>query len=124
MEAGLKLARQFFCDQGESRRSHYIACNPSYHGNTLATLSLGFYKQRRQLYEDILLPNMHHVSACNPYLDRKEKQSDEEYVREKKDELISMFNNLGGDQVIAFVIETVTGAVSLVLSKLYLLGSL
>jgi adenosylmethionine-8-amino-7-oxononanoate aminotransferase len=54
---------------------------------------------------------MHHVSACDPYWDGKPDQTDEEYVRIKKGELINMFKHLGGNTVIAFVVEPVAGAV-------------
>jgi adenosylmethionine-8-amino-7-oxononanoate aminotransferase len=54
---------------------------------------------------------MHHVSACDPYWDRKPHQTDEEYVRAKREELINMFEKLGGNTVIAFVVEPVAGAV-------------
>jgi adenosylmethionine-8-amino-7-oxononanoate aminotransferase len=107
----LKLGRQFFWSRGEAKRINYIACKPSYHGSTLVALSLGYYKERRKPYEDILPRNMHHVSACDPFWDRKPDQTDEEYVRIKKGELINMFKHLGGNTVIAFVVEPVAGAV-------------
>ncbi|KAH7061865.1 pyridoxal phosphate-dependent transferase [Paraphoma chrysanthemicola] len=59
-EAALKLARQFHCNKGQIQRVHYIACSPSYHGSTLATLSVGSHQPRRKLYEDILPSNTHH----------------------------------------------------------------
>jgi adenosylmethionine-8-amino-7-oxononanoate aminotransferase len=107
----LKLGRQFFWSRDEAKRINYIACKPSYHGSTLAALSLGYYEERRKPYEDILLDNMHYVSACDPFWDREPHQTDEEYVRVKKEELISMFEHLGGNTVVAFVVEPVAGAV-------------
>jgi adenosylmethionine-8-amino-7-oxononanoate aminotransferase len=68
------------------------------------------------VYEDILPDNMYHVSACDPFWDREPHQTDVEYVRVKKKELINMFEHLGGDTVIAFVVEPVAGAVGLNLS--------
>ncbi|NQV43484.1 MAG: aminotransferase class III-fold pyridoxal phosphate-dependent enzyme, partial [Rhodospirillales bacterium] len=41
VEAALLMARQFFVERGEDSRSHYIARDLSYHGNTLAALSVG-----------------------------------------------------------------------------------
>lgn len=107
----MKLGRQYFWSRDETNRINYIACKPSYHGSTLAALSLGYYEERRKPYEDILLRNMHYVSACDPFWDRKPDQTDEEYVRIKKGELINMFKHLGGNTVIAFVVELVAGAV-------------
>lgn len=51
------------------------------------------------------------VSACNPYRDRSGR-SDEEYVKDKADELERMFQEVGPDQVAAFIAEPVVGAVS------------
>jgi adenosylmethionine-8-amino-7-oxononanoate aminotransferase len=116
------MGRQFFWSQRETSRINYIACKPSYHGNTLGALSLGFHKQRREVYEGILPDNMHHVSACDPYSDRKPDQIDEEYFLMKQEELINMFESLGGDTVIAFVVEPVAGAVGFGISLVYLLG--
>jgi hypothetical protein len=54
---------------------------------------------------------MHHVTACDPFWDRKPHQTDEEYVRVKKEEFKNLFEYLIGNTVIAFVVELVTGAV-------------
>jgi adenosylmethionine-8-amino-7-oxononanoate aminotransferase len=110
------MGRQYFWSRDETNRINYIACKPSYHGSTFAALSLGYYEERRKPYEDILPGKMHHVSACDPYWDRKPHQTDEDYVRVKKEELVNMFEYLGGDTVIAFVVKPVAGAVSLNLS--------
>jgi 4-aminobutyrate aminotransferase-like enzyme len=55
------------------------------------------------------------VSACNPYRDRGGR-SDEEYVKDKVDELRRAFQEIeqeaGPNQVAAFLAEPVVGAVS------------
>ena len=84
----------------------------SYHGGTLHTLSLGHHIQRRCMYEPLLSQNFGRVSACNPYHDREEGMSDEEYVMRKAKELEEEMERLGPRRVIAFVYETVAGAVS------------
>ena len=38
MEAALKLARQYFFEQGKNTKKFYIARRQSYHGNTLGAL--------------------------------------------------------------------------------------
>ena len=38
IEASIKLARQYFVERGEPRRTHFIARRQSYHGNTLGAL--------------------------------------------------------------------------------------
>ena len=41
MEAALKMARQYFVENGEPQRRHIIARRQSYHGNTLGALAAG-----------------------------------------------------------------------------------
>ena len=41
IEAALKLARQYFVERGEPRRTRFIARRQSYHGNTLGALAVG-----------------------------------------------------------------------------------
>ncbi len=63
VEAALKLARQYHVERCEPSRYRYIARRQSYHGNTLAALSIGGNRARRALYEPTLI-EAHHVSAC------------------------------------------------------------
>ena len=41
MEAALKMARQYFLEIGQPKRSKFISRRQSYHGNTLGALSVG-----------------------------------------------------------------------------------
>ena len=41
MEAALKMARQYFLETGEPKRTRFIARHQSYHGNTLGALNYG-----------------------------------------------------------------------------------
>src|SRR5690554_6473514 len=50
-ETAMKLARQYFHERGESGRRHFIARQQSYHGNTIAALSIGGNAGRRAVYE-------------------------------------------------------------------------
>src|SRR6266700_2250048 len=45
VEAALKLARQYWIEAGKPGKHHIIALNPSYHGNTLLTLSASSREQ-------------------------------------------------------------------------------
>lgn len=111
IEAAMKCARQYWWELGEDRTC-FIARKQSYHGATLGALALSGHQERRKLYECLLTSRVSHVSACNPYHDRKEGQSDEQYVHEKAKELDDEFQRLGPKKVIAFVAEPVVGAVS------------
>lgn len=108
-ETAMKLARQFFFERGEMQRRHFIARRQSYHGNTIAALSVGGNAGRRALYEPILLPASH-IAPCYEYRHRRDGETAEEYGVRAADELEAEILRLGPDTVIAFIAETVVGA--------------
>jgi adenosylmethionine-8-amino-7-oxononanoate aminotransferase len=113
MEAAMKLARQYFLElpTPQPHRVRFIARRPSFHGTTLGSLSVGGHTLRRTLYEPLLLPNVSHVSACNPYRGYREGESDADYVTRLAEELDAEFRRLGPETVCAFVAEPIAGAV-------------
>jgi adenosylmethionine-8-amino-7-oxononanoate aminotransferase len=110
MEAALKMARQYFVEKGEPQRTRYIARRQSYHGNTLGALAAGGNAMRRAPYAPILSQAFSHVSPCYSYRDRRDDESDADYVQRLADELEAEFQRLGPQNVIAFCAETVVGA--------------
>jgi adenosylmethionine-8-amino-7-oxononanoate aminotransferase len=110
MEAALKLARQHFWEAGQIERRHFIARRQSYHGNTLGALAAGGNAMRRAAYAPLLSEAFHHVSPCYPYRDRRDEESDADYVARLAAELEAEFQRLGPETVIAFCAETVVGA--------------
>lgn len=111
VESAMKLSWQYHRDKGQPR-SRFISRQQSYHGGTLGALALSGIKSRREPFEGLLTDKVSHISACNPYRDRREDQSDEEYVKMKADELDAEFKRVWPEQVVAFVVEPVVGAVS------------
>ncbi|WP_313534173.1 aspartate aminotransferase family protein [Haematobacter sp.] len=108
-ETALKLARQYFWEKGETQRRHFIARQQSYHGNTIAALSIGGNPGRRAVYEPILLPASH-IEPCFDYHYRREGESMEDYALRAADALEAEILRLGPETVIGFVAETVVGA--------------
>jgi adenosylmethionine-8-amino-7-oxononanoate aminotransferase len=109
MEAGLKLARQYFVERGEPGRRHFIARRQSYHGNTLGALAVGGNEWRRRQFGPLLIAT-HHISPCYAYRDRGPTESEADYGRRVADELEAKIQALGPESVIAFVAEPVVGA--------------
>lgn len=114
IEAGLKMARQYFLElpEPQPQRTKFIARHTSYHGNTLGALSLGSHVARRANYEPIISTNVLHVSQCYPYRNMKPEESEEAYVSRLAEELEAKFQEAGPDTVCAFVAETMSGLVS------------
>jgi adenosylmethionine-8-amino-7-oxononanoate aminotransferase len=110
MEAALKIARQWAIETGQPQRTKFIARRQSYHGNTLGALAAGGNAMRRAPYAPILSDAFSHVSPCYAYRDRREGESDADYVARLAAELEAEFQRLGPSNVIAFCAETVVGA--------------
>ena len=115
VEAALKMARQYFVEIGQPERRHFIARRQSYHGNTLGALAVGGNAWRRQQFEPLLI-DVTHVSPCYEYRDRRADETPEQYGQRLVAELADTIDRLGGENVIAFVAETVGGATAGVLT--------
>ena len=115
VEAALKMARQYFLEIGQPRRTRFIARRQSYHGNTLGALAVGGNAWRREPFAPILMPATH-VSPCYPYREQRSEETTEQYGLRLARELEAEIELQGADTVIAFVAETVGGATAGVLT--------
>lgn len=109
VEAALKMARQYFLEIGQPQRRHVIARRQSYHGNTLGALATGGNAWRRKPFEPLLL-EMSHVSPCYAWRHQWEDESEADYVERLAAELEERIEQLGPENVMAFVAEPVVGA--------------
>ncbi|MCL4107993.1 UNVERIFIED_CONTAM: hypothetical protein GTU68_017021 [Idotea baltica] len=109
VESALKLARQYFYEQGKTEKKLFIARKQSYHGNTLGALAIGGNLWRRKPFDSILMEG-HHISATNEYRYKQDDESAFEYGQRMANELETKILELGADNVAAFVAETVGGA--------------
>jgi adenosylmethionine-8-amino-7-oxononanoate aminotransferase len=55
IEASVKLARQYWVERGKAEKHRVISLSPSYHGNTLAALSLSARKHYQETFRPLLL---------------------------------------------------------------------
>jgi adenosylmethionine-8-amino-7-oxononanoate aminotransferase len=109
IEAALKLARQYFVERGEPRRRYIIARRQSYHGVTLGALAVGGREWQRKQFAPLLIET-HHVSPVYEYRERRADETPQAYGERLAQELDAKIEELGGENVIAFVAETVVGA--------------
>ena len=109
IEAALKLARQYFVERGEPQRRYIIARRQSYHGVTLGALAAGGREWQRKAFAPLLIET-HHVSPVYEYRERRADESAQAYGERLAQELESKIGELGGENVIGFVAETVVGA--------------
>ena len=111
VEAALKMARQYFVEIGQPKRSVFIARRQSYHGNTLGALAVGGNEPRRRQYAPLLI-DVAHVAPCYAYRDQWSDESPEAYGARLAAELDQAISASGDQRVIAFIAETVGGATS------------
>jgi adenosylmethionine-8-amino-7-oxononanoate aminotransferase len=109
IEAALKLARQYFVELGESKRRYVIARRQSYHGITLGALAVGGRERQRKAFAPLLFET-HHVSPVFEYRERRADETSQAYGERMAEELDDKIEELGGENVMAFVAETVVGA--------------
>lgn len=109
IEAALKLARQYFVELGQPERRYVIARRQSYHGITLGALAVGGREQQRKQFAPLLFET-HHVSPVFEYRERRPEETTQAYAERLAEELDAKIGELGGENVMAFVAETVVGA--------------
>jgi adenosylmethionine-8-amino-7-oxononanoate aminotransferase len=109
MEAALKLSRQYFVERGEPQRRYFIARRQSYHGITLGALAVGGREWQRRQFAPLLIET-YHVSPVYEYRERRRDETPEAYGERLALELNDKIEELGGENVIAFIAETVVGA--------------
>jgi hypothetical protein len=110
IEASIKLARQYWVERGKETKLRLISRNPSYHGNTLAALSVS----AREHYKDIFRPLLQESTKIPaPYCYRCfcEKEYPDCQLKCAY-ELEKSIQKLGKENVSAFVTEVIGGASS------------
>jgi adenosylmethionine-8-amino-7-oxononanoate aminotransferase len=112
IEASIKLARQYFIERGQPQRQRFIARRQSYHGNTLGALAAGGNAWRREAYAPLLSSAFSHVTPAFAYHEKRDDESEAEFVARLAAELEAEFQRLGPDTVAAFIAEPVVGATS------------
>jgi adenosylmethionine-8-amino-7-oxononanoate aminotransferase len=112
IEASIKLARQYFIESGQPQRQHFIARRQSYHGNTLGALAAGGNAWRREPYAPLLSSAFSHVTPAFAYHEKRDDESEADFVTRLAAELEAEFQRLGPDTVAAFIAEPVVGATS------------
>src|SRR3984893_7414977 len=110
IEDSIDLARQYFIESGQPQRQRFIARRQSYHGNTLGALAAGGNAWRREPYAPLLSQAFSHVTPAFAYHEKRDDESEADFVARLAAELEAEFQRLGPDTVAAFIAEPVVGA--------------
>jgi adenosylmethionine-8-amino-7-oxononanoate aminotransferase len=108
-ESSFKFARQYWLERGQPERWRIIGRWPSFHGNTLATLSAGWHATRRKRHAPLLLP-FSHVEMPNTYRGCGHCRQGGSCSLACADELERAVLKLGPETVAAFIAEPVVAA--------------
>jgi adenosylmethionine-8-amino-7-oxononanoate aminotransferase len=110
IEAALKLARQYHFERNDAQRVHFISRRQSYHGNTMASMSVSSNLARKVPYGGYEYQHVSHVTAPYAYRYKLDGESDGEFTERLLRELEDEFLRVGPGRVLAFVAEPVMGA--------------
>ena len=102
IEVALKMAFHWFHNQGEVRRTRFIALENGYHGETIGALSVGDIPLYRRVYAPLLMQSMF-VPSPDAYLAR-DGQSAAGHAQDAADVLAHVLDEHPGE-VCALVLE-------------------
>jgi adenosylmethionine-8-amino-7-oxononanoate aminotransferase len=108
-ESAFKFARQYWLERGEPGRWKVVGRWPSFHGNTLATLSAGWHVARRRRNAPLLL-GFPHVETPNCYRGCGHCRGAGGCTLACARELERTLIEVGPETVAAFIAEPVVGA--------------
>jgi adenosylmethionine-8-amino-7-oxononanoate aminotransferase len=107
-ETALKLARQYWLERGDKKRSRVISRWQSYHGTTLGALGVSGNVRRRDPFAP-MLSEWGHIPPCYCYRCPLSLEYPSCNV-DCADELNRMLEREGSEDVAAFIFEPVVGA--------------
>lgn len=110
VETALKLVRQYHIEKNQAQRKHIISREQSYHGNTLATLSVGGNIKRKEPFLPYMNKCMHHIEPAYAYRYKKDDESLEGFGIRLANQLEEKILELGEDSVAAFIYEPIVGS--------------
>jgi adenosylmethionine-8-amino-7-oxononanoate aminotransferase len=109
LDATVKLVRQYWLARDEPSRWKVIGRRPSFHGNTLNALSVGFHAGRRAAFEPYLI-DLPHLAA--PWIYRCQRHGlDGPWCDDCSGRaLADVIEQAGPETVAAFIAEPIVGA--------------
>ncbi len=108
VEAGLKLARQYWVERGRPDKNRIIALGPGYHGSTLLALSASAREAYKAMFRPWLV-DVHRIPASYPYRCECGGQNASCPVC-SGNVLEEAITRLGAENVAAFIAEPVGGS--------------
>lgn len=108
-DTNLRLVRRYWDLQGCSERNIIISRHNAYHGSTIAAATLGGMPFMHEQQLGVSISNVVHIGQPN-YVEHGRGKSPEEFGLEAASWLEQKIQELGAEQVAAFIAEPVQGA--------------
>jgi adenosylmethionine-8-amino-7-oxononanoate aminotransferase len=108
-ESAIKFARQYWLERDRPGKWRVIGRWPSFHGSTIATLSVGWHQGRRKRHQPLLL-DFPHIEAPNSYRGCGHCRAQSACTLACADELERVLIREDPDTVAAFIAEPIVGA--------------
>lgn len=109
LDSAVKLVRQYWIDRGQPSKYKIVGRKPSFHGNTLAALSVGFHPVRRRPFAPYLI-DMPHIRAPWTFHCGHPPASVATCDDCSGRSLRNLLEREGRDSVAAFIAEPIIGA--------------
>ncbi|PHR62849.1 MAG: aspartate aminotransferase family protein [Robiginitomaculum sp.] len=108
-ETAIKMAWQYWQNQGAPSKQKIISRIHSYHGNTYGALSASGNLPRRRAMGDLLI-EWPRIDPCYAYRYRHDNESLEAYALRAANQLEAAIQREGAETIAAFIAEPVVGA--------------
>ncbi len=114
-DSALRLIQYYWSVRGEPKRRHILSRVDSYHGTTLASVSIGGKPGDRQPEFTYITDTIHHLSSPN-YYRHGNGRTEDEFADDLVTEFLNKVDQLGGPSAIAaFYAEPVMGSGGVIL---------
>jgi adenosylmethionine-8-amino-7-oxononanoate aminotransferase len=102
-DSGMKCAKQYFHEKGESQRRFFISRRQAYHGGTIGAMSISSMPARKVPYDGIFMPNVVFVGAADAFHSKGKFESEADFVIRLVKEVEDVIEKVGAENIISFM---------------------
>ncbi|HEX5904828.1 MAG TPA: adenosylmethionine--8-amino-7-oxononanoate transaminase [Candidatus Nitrosocosmicus sp.] len=88
IESALKMATQYWSNQGKDTKSRFLSVESGYHGDTIGAMSVGYVNSYFKRYKKILMATRTIPKPTSRMLNDTERETDIDHLLEKTEKII------------------------------------
>jgi len=104
VEIGLKMAFQYFVNQGRTEKKEFLTLENGYHGDTIGTMSVGARSVFHEMYLPLLFDVRQARAPFSPASNRGDRKRESESLEEALADLKSVLERYG-ERICGFILE-------------------